>query len=202
MVVLNDDVSTWPGPAVHLAKRCNRVANEQKRKPREGQVEQRAADLINGLNICFDEVISTCTCRPPPPDGLTSGFAVPVQSGHFARRADEFAHQPHALAGAASDIQASPARPQPDRLKDSARRRLKHLRLTPKPLILVARMPEHIVVAHRGDQLLASLKSPRRQLRACGRGGLVWGVIAFSRSIAAVGAIAGIRGTGRPCRPE
>jgi hypothetical protein len=66
VIVLNDNVSTWSGPAVHLAQRCNGIANEQQRKPREGQVEQCAADLINGLDICFDEMISTWTCRPEP----------------------------------------------------------------------------------------------------------------------------------------
>src|SRR5207253_5862440 len=73
-------------------------------------------------------------------------------------RADEFAHQPHALAGAASDVQAGPARPQSNRLEDSACRRLKHLGLMPKPFIFVARMPEYMVVAHRRDHVIARLE--------------------------------------------
>jgi len=33
------------------------VAGEEERKPREGQVEQRVSDVINALDIRFDEVI-------------------------------------------------------------------------------------------------------------------------------------------------
>src|SRR5215467_9251964 len=71
--------------------------------------------------------------------------------------------------GRCISVPSGPAQLQSDELKDSARRRLKHLGLMPKPLIFIARMSEHIVVAHRGHQLLASLERPQAIAGLSGR---------------------------------